>query len=186
MHKFTDSFLKIDDVINNFGAAQLKQDLTVAKFDKTISDLKIEFLKIDALVGGIDSETGGSLKVVLDRLEHKATELIGLLNGATGAGDLEHKTELNYLKVADSFLKLDGALLKIEEDAALARKAGKGQQEYLVVKLQDVLISSLKIDDGAVQKQLIGLEDATLSLLQTGGDFTGGVTTDGSTGDVLA
>jgi hypothetical protein len=186
VHKFTESFLKIDDVLNKFGAAQLKQDLTEHKIDKTIADLKIEFLKIDSLAGGIDSESGGSLKFVLDSLEHKATELIGLLNSATDAGNLEHKTELNYLKVADSFLKLDGALLKIEEDAALARKAGKGQQEYLVIKLRDVLVSSLKIDDVAVQKQLIGLEVATLRLLQPAGNFTGGVTTDGSTGDVLA
>lgn len=185
VHKFTDSFLKIDDLISRFGEAQLKVDATDVKLDKTISDLKIEFQKIDALVGGLGEE-GTSLKIVLDTLDHKANELIGLLNNATGAGDLDHKAELSYLKVADSFLKLDGALLKVEEDAALARKAGKGQQEYLQIKLQDVLISSLKISDGDVQKQLIGLEEETLRLLQPNTDFTGGVTTDGDTGDVLA
>lgn len=192
VHKFNESFLKIDDVISNFGEALLKNDLTGIKLDKTINDLKVEFMKIDALVGGLgDTDAGAELKVVLDTLDHKSSELIGLLNSATGAGDLDHKIELSYLKVADSFLKLDGAVLKTTEDAVLARKAGKGQQEYLQIKLQDVQISALKIEDPDVQRQLLDLEKLTAGLLQTdgggGGDFGGGVTTDGgSTGDVLA
>jgi hypothetical protein len=186
VHKFTESFQRIDDLINKVGEAQIKVDLTDHKIQSAISDLKVEFLKIDALVGGIDSESGGSLKFVLDSLEHKATELVGLLSSATGGGDLDHKIELKYQKVADSFLALDGALLKIQEDAALARKAGKGQQEYLEVKLREVLVSSLKIDDIKLQDELAGLKIDTLRLLQPDSDFTGGVTTDGSTGDVLA
>jgi len=189
VHKLNDSFLSIDAVINKFGEAILKNDLTSVKIDRSIDDLKIEFQKIDALVGGIgdDSDAGGELKFILDTMDHKASELIGLLNSATGAGDLDHKIELDYLKVSDSFLKLDGALLKVQEDAILARKAGKGQQEYLQIKLQDVLVTSLKIDDGDVRAQLLDLEKVTAGLLQTDGGFTGGVTTDGGGGgDVLA
>jgi len=187
VHKFNERLLKIDGIITDFGQAILKQDLTDHKAEKTINDLKIEFNKIDALVGGLgDTDAGGRFKFVLDTLDHKATELIGLLNSATGAGDLEHKIELKYQQVADSFQSLDEALLKATEDAVLARKAGKGQQEYLVVKLRDVQISALKIEDADVQNQLLDLEKLTAGLLQTGGDFTGGVTTDGGTGDVLA
>jgi hypothetical protein len=188
VHKFNESLMKIDDVITDFGQAVLKEDLTAVKIDRSLNDLKVEFMKIDALVGGLgDSDAGTQLKVVLDTLDHKSSELIGLLNSATGAGDLDHKVELRYLKVSDSFQSLDDALLKVTEDAALARKAGKGQQEYLQIKLQDVIISSLKVEDPDVQGQLLNLEKLTAGLLQTGGgDFGGGVTTDGGTGDVLA
>jgi hypothetical protein len=189
VHKFNEAFMKIDDVITDFGQAVLKEDLTAVKIDRSLNDLKIEFLKINDLVGGIDgnSDAVGELKFVLDTLDHKANELIGLLNNATGAGDLDQKVELSYLKVADSFQSLDDALLKVTEDAVLARKAGKGQQEFLEIKLQDVQISSLKIENPDVQQQLLDLEKLTAGLLQTGGgDFGGGVTTDGGTGDVLA
>jgi hypothetical protein len=192
VHQLNNSFLKIDDLITNFGEAILKDDLTAVKIDRTINDLKIEFSKIDALVGGVgeNTDTGGELKFVLDTLDSKANELIGLLNTATNAGDLDHKVTLDYLRVADSFLGLDGAVLKATEDAVLARKAGKGQQEYLVIKLNDVIVSSLKIDNPDLQRQLLDLEALTVGLLQSdggGGNFGGGVTTDGgSTGDVLA
>jgi hypothetical protein len=187
VHKFTERFVKIDNIITDFGQAILKQDLTEKKIDRTADQLKIEFLKIDALVGGLgDTDAGGRFKFVLDALDHKATELIGLLNSATGAGDLEHKVELNYQKVADSFQNLDAALLKVEEGTVLARKAGKDQQEFLQIKLNDVLVSALKIDNPDVQGQLLNLEKLTAGLLQgDGGNFGGGVTTDGG-GDVLA
>jgi len=188
VHQLTDSLLKIDNVITNFGEATMKSDLNGKKIDKAMDELKIEFQKIDALVGGLgETDAGSQLKIVLDTLDNNANELIGLLNNATGAGDLDQKIERTYLKAADSFQSLDEALLKATEDTVLARKAGKGQQEYLVIKLQDVQISSLKIDDEGVQRQLLDLEKLTAGLLQTDGGFGGGVSTDGGgTGDVLA
>jgi hypothetical protein len=187
IHKFNESFLKIDDLIYKFGEdpiGTIKGESLALKLDKTINDLKIEFLKIDTLVGGLPEGSDRELKLLVDTFEHKATDLINFLGASTGGGDLEHKIEDTYLKVADSFLKLDGAVLKVEEDS-IARKAGKGQQEYLKIKLEEVLVSSLKIDDGDLKQDLLGLASDTLATLGGNNTDTGGVTVE-TTDDVLA
>jgi hypothetical protein len=185
IHKFNESFLKIDDLISRFGEdpiGTVKGESLALKQDKTISDLQIEFLKIDALVGGLPEGEDRQLKLLVDTFEHKAVDLINFLGASTGGGDLEHKVEETYLKVADSFLKLDGAVLKVEEDS-IARKAGKGQVEYLKIKLQDVLVSSLKIEDSDLKQDLLGLAADTVATLN--GGSTDGVTVE-TTDDVLA
>jgi hypothetical protein len=185
IHKFNESFLKIDDLISKFGEDPLgtiKGESLDLKLDKTISDLEIEFLKIDALVGGLPEGGDRELKLLVDTFEHKAVDLVTFLGSSTGGGDLGHKVEETYLKVAASFLKLDGAVLKVEEDS-IARKAGKGQQEFLQIKLQDVLISSLKLDDSDLKQEVLGLATDTVATL--GGNNTDGVTVE-TTDDVLA
>jgi hypothetical protein len=173
LHTINESFGKIEDVIYKFGEGLIKGELDASSADKTLAQLKIEFSKIDTLVGGLPRETGDELKFVLDTLESKATELVNLLGSSTGGGDLDHKVEGTLLRVADRFHKLDDAVLKYEE-ASVARKAGKGQQEYLVVKLADVFVSSLKVSDSDLKAQLIGLEADTAKILFGGGNDTGG------------
>jgi hypothetical protein len=180
LHKINQSFLKIDDVIYKFGEDLIKGELGASKIDQTLDQLKIEFSKIDTLVGGLPRETGDELKFVLDTFESKATELVNLLGSSTGGGDLDHKVEATLLKVSDSFLKLDDAVLKYEE-ASIARKAGKGQQEYLVIKLADVFVSSLKVSDSDLKIQLLGLQADTAKIL-FGGNDTGGDTGGGDNG----
>jgi len=181
LHKINESFLRIDDVIYKFGEGLIKGELDAASADKTLAQLKIEFSKIDTLVGGLPRETGGELKFVLDTFEHKATELVNLLGSSTGGGDLDHKAEGTLLRVSNSFLRLDDAVLKYEE-ASIARKAGKGQQEYLVLKLADVYVSSLKVSDSDLREQLVGLEADTARILFGGGTDTGGDTGAGDNG----
>jgi len=181
LHKINESFLKIDDVIYKFGEDLIKGELGASKIDQTLDQLKIEFSKIDTLVGGLPRETGSELKFVLDTFESKATELVNLLGSSTGGGDLDHKVEGTLLSVGDSFHKLDDAVLKFEE-ASIARKAGKGQQEYLVIKLSDVIVSSLKVSDSDLKIQLLGLEADTAKILSGGGNDTGGDTGVGDTG----
>jgi len=186
IHKFNESFLKIDDLIYKFGEdilGPIKGESSGLKQDKTISDLKIEFLKIDMLIGGLPEGEDRQLKLLVDTFENKAIDLVNFLGTSINGGDLEHKDEETYLKVADSFLKLDGAILKAEEDS-IARKAGKGQQEYLILKLTDVLVSSLKVSDSDLKTELLGLEADTLAILDGGGN-TDGVTVE-TTDDVLA
>lgn len=190
VHKISESFLKIDDAIYKFGEGFIKGELDTSSAEKTLAQLKIEFSKIDTLVGGLPRETGGELKFALDTFENKATELVNLLGSSTGGGDLDHKVEATLLRVSDNFLKLDDAVLKYEE-ASIARKAGKGQQEYLVIKLAEVFVSSLKVSDSDLRSQLIGLEADTAKILfggndTGGGDNGGGGVTVASTDDVIA
>ena len=177
IHKLNDSFLKIDDVIYKFGEDLIKSERGGLKIDEALNDLKIEFSKIDTLVGGLPRETGGDLKFVLDTFESKATDLVTVLGNSIGS-DLDSKVEATLYKAADSFRGLDDAVLKFEE-AAIARKAGKGQQEYLVVKLADVLVSSLKVSDSDLKVQLLGLELDTAKVLFGGNTDGGGNTGDG-------
>jgi hypothetical protein len=184
-HKLTDSFLKIDDVIYKLGEAQIKGDLTGIKLDKTISDLKIEFQKIDMLVGGLGAEDYKIISDQISSLKVDTSSIIGVLSKAVDGGDLSHKIELTYLKLSENFLKLDGALLKLQS-GIVEDKQQKADVEYLKIKLEDILISSLKLDNGDLQKEIQGIADATVGLLNPAG-FDGGVTTDGGdTGDVLA
>jgi hypothetical protein len=181
LHKVNESFLRIDDVIYKFGQGLIKGEVGAPSAEKTLAELKIEFSKIDTLVGGLPRETGDELKFVLDTFESKATELVNFLGSSTGGGDLDHKVEGTLLSVGDSFHKLDDAVLKFEE-ASIARKAGKGQQEYLVIKLSDVIVSSLKVSDSDLKIQLLGLEADTAKILSGGGNDTGGDTGGGDNG----
>lgn len=186
-HKLNESFQKIDEVVYKLGEALIKGDLSDQKVDKTVSDLKIEFQKIDMLVGGIEGDAGGTLKIMIADLEQKVDGLVNNLKISTNAGDLDHKVELTYLKVADSFLKLDDAILKYESDV-VQDKQHKVDMKFLEIKLNDVLISSYKIDNPDLQDQIQGIAKDTAGLVVVAPPtFTGGVTTDsGDTGDVLA
>lgn len=184
-HKLNESFQKIDEVVYKLGEALIKGDLSDQKVDKTVSDLKIEFQKIDMLVGGIEGDAGGKLKMMVSDLEQKVDGLVNDLKISTDAGDLDHKTELTYIKVAESFLKLDNAILKYESDV-VQDKQHKVDMKFLEIKLEDILVSSYKIDDSALQKEIQGLAQDTFQLVAPP-SFNGGVTTDGGdTGDVLA
>jgi hypothetical protein len=184
-HKLTDSFLKIDDVIYKLGEAQIKGDLTDVKLDKSISDLKIQFQKIDMLVGGLGEKEHKFISEQIASLQENTASIIGVLSKAENGGDLSHKIELSYLKLSESFLKLDGAILKYESNL-VQDKAHKVDMKFLEIKLEDILVSSYKIDDSALQKEIRGIADATAGLLAPP-SFNGGVTTDGGdTGDVLA
>ena len=71
--------------------------------------------------------------------------------------EVSDKTRQAFLKISDVFGDVDAGLLKIEE-GVLARKAGKGQQEFLVIKLNDVIITGVthggSTGDGIMQEQV--------------------------------
>jgi hypothetical protein len=179
LHKLTEGFLKIDDVINKVGDAVIKGDLTGLKEDKALELLNDEFLKIDAAVGGLSGDAQQALKAAIDGIKLSAGELLGGLTNIK-LDELSHKEQEAFLKITDAFSDADAGLLKIEE-AVLARKAGKGQQEFLVIKMNDILVSSFqKLDDAGLKEQLSGIvadtEKILIGLLQpgeTGGDVIG-------------
>jgi type VI protein secretion system component Hcp len=184
-HKLSESFRRIDEGVYKLGEALINGDLSDHKVDKTAADLQVEFQKIDMLVGGLGSDAGSEFKIKIGELEQKVDGLVNDLTISTDAGDLDHKTERTYLSVADSFLRLDDAILKYESDV-VQDKTHKADMKFLEIELQDVQISSYKIDDTRLQGEIQSLAQETFKLVAPP-TFTGGVTTDGGdTGDVLA
>jgi len=141
--------------------------------------LDSEFLKLDSAISGLSGGAQEGLKAALDTIKLNAGQLVGALSNLK-LDELSDKTRQTFLKIADVFGDVDAGLLKIEE-SVLARKAGKGQQDFLVIKLNDILVSSFKkLDDARLKEQLTGIvadtEKILIGLLQpgeTGGDVIG-------------
>jgi hypothetical protein len=144
IHRLTESFLKIDSVLMKYGEWIVKDEMQLDKFDaltnKALSDIDTQFLKITDLVG--DSQ---NLNGVISLLKENTSSLVNGLSGLQG-GELESKDQLALLNFANKFQNAADAVLKLTE-FDLARKAGGKQQEYLQVKLEDILVSSLKLND---------------------------------------
>jgi hypothetical protein len=177
IHKFTESLMKVDNVIMNAGENLMKGQLTDLKQNSAYEWLKMEFLKIDQLVGGLpDSER---LKTQVEEVKLAASDLLTTLTNVNPVGDLSHKQQELFVKIADTFGDITGGLLKLDEDL-LAGKKINGDQEYLKIKFEDILVSSLKQDDEKLKIQLqdaLGEANAILiGLLRptdTGGDVIG-------------
>jgi hypothetical protein len=179
LHKVTEALLRVDDVVNKVGEAVIKGDLTQEKQNKALELIDSEFLKIDSAIADLPGGAQEGLKAALDTIKLSAGDLLGALSNIK-LDELSDKAQQTYLKIADVFGDVDAGLLKIEE-GVLARKAGKGQQEFLVIKLNDVLVSSVqKLGNDALKEQLSGIvadtEKILIGLLQpseTPGDVIG-------------
>ena len=179
LHRLTEGFLKIDEVINDVGQAAIKGELTEHKENKALELLEGEFLKIDSAISGLSGNTQEQIKAAIGDIKLSAGDLLGALS-TIKLDELSHKDEQAFLKITEVFGDVDAGLLKIQE-GVLARKAGKGQQEFLVIKMTDVLVSSYqKVSDEGLKQQLDGLvadtEKILIGLLQpseTPGDVIG-------------
>ena len=179
LHKLTQGFAKIDEVINDVGQAVIKGDLTEHKENKALELLDNEFLKLDAAVGGLSGDAQKRLEAAIDGIKLSAGELLGGLS-TIKLDELSNKEQQQFLKITEAFGDVGAGLLKIEE-SVLARKAGKGQEDFLVIKLTDILVSSYqKVSDEGLKEQLDGLvagaEKILIGLLQpseTPGDVIG-------------
>jgi hypothetical protein len=178
VHKLTEAFLKVNDVIQKAGEATIKGESLDSKHKDLVEFLDSEFLKIDSALAGLP-QGSEAVKAAIDGIKLSAGDLLtGLSN--VKLDTLDSKEQQQFLKITDAFFKYDDAFLKIEEDV-LARKAGKGQQEFLIIKMNEVLISSVqKLSDDGLKEQLTGLvaqtEKILIGLLQpgeTGGDVIG-------------
>jgi hypothetical protein len=157
-NKFTAGLLKIDDVLYKVTEDLIKGELGDIKIKKAIADVQSEFLKIDALIGGLGEL--GDIKIVLDNMENKATELLEVLLKIEPVNELSDKERQLFLKITDTFGDLDAGLLKLQEDvlarAATGKHISKGQLQYLQVKFEDILVSSRQVTDGELKEQLLG------------------------------
>jgi hypothetical protein len=161
VHKLTEGLLKVDDVLYKYGESLITDRIGDIKLGDIKQDvflkLESEFNKIDGVIAILPKDAQAQLKIVVTNLEKKANEILIGLQKVGPLGDLSNKDQQSFLKVTDAFADLDAGLLKLQE-SILERKAGKGQQEFLVVKFNDVLVSSVKeATDGDLEDDLLGV-----------------------------
>lgn len=162
LHQATLGLLKVNDAVNKVAIeliAQKGEVLTDQKFKIIQAELDRAFDKLgDIKVGG------DALKEAIGDIKLDTASLLSTLTQIAPVGDLSNKQQLQYLKVADAFGDLDDGLLKLQE-SILARKAGKGQQEYLIVKLNDVLVTGRLIEDAELKQHILTLAAETEKIL---------------------
>jgi hypothetical protein len=159
LHKVTEGFLSIDDVLIKYGEAIIKGDLTDQKIKLAQADLDRAYAKIgDIKIGG------EAFQAALGDIKLDAAGILASLNKVGPVGDLSHKEQLQYLKITDVFGDVDAGLLKLQE-ALLARKAGKGQQEFLIIKMTDIIVTGVAPSDPQLKASLQDLAAATEKIL---------------------
>jgi hypothetical protein len=161
LHKLTEAFAKVNrDIFAKLG--DIKGESLDEKHKDAVASLDRDFLKIDnILTGAVANLPGGTqetLKSLVGDIKLNAGDLLDAVSGMK-LDTLDQKVREQYLKITDDFLKFDQGLLKIEEQVLTTdRKAGKGQQEFLLIKMNDVIISSIqKLSDGNLKENLAGL-----------------------------
>jgi hypothetical protein len=159
LHDITGGFLKIDEVIEKYGEAIIKGELTEQKIKLAQAELDRAFAKI-----GDIKLAGEALQAALGDIKLDTAGILASLNRVGTVGDLSQKEQFQYLKIADLFGDVDAGLLKLQE-AVLARKAGKGQQEYLIIKMNDVIVTSAALTDPQLKASLQDLAGATEKIL---------------------
>jgi len=123
------------------------------------------FLKLDGIQGGsTDAKHKGEID--LQSFSWGETNAgSGSAGGGGGAGKVQFHDFHVVSKVdkASPVLMLSCATGKHLKEAVLtARKAGKGQQEFLVIKMNDVLISSYQLE-GSEAGDAFPLEEVSFS-----------------------
>ena len=161
VHKLTEAFEKVNsDVFLKLG--DIKGESIDEKHKDEIASLDQDFLKIDGILqGALANVPGGTqetIKAAVGDIKLNAGDLLDAVSGIK-LDTIDEKAQVQYLKIASDFLKLDQGLLKIEEQVlTTARKAGKGQQEFLLIKMTDIIVSSVqKLSDGNLKENLLGL-----------------------------
>jgi hypothetical protein len=159
LHQATLGLLRIGDVLDKYGEALVKGDLTEQKIKIAQAELDRAFDKLgDIKVGG------DALKEAIGDIKLDTASLLSTLEKIAPVGDLGHQEELHYLKIVDTFGDLDEGLLKLQE-SILARKAGKAQLDYLSVKLNDVLVTGRLIEDAELKQHVLSIAAETEKIL---------------------
>ena len=179
LHQLTQGLLKVDAVVSKVGEAVIKGELTENKENKALELLESEFLKIDAALQGLSPAVQKQVQAAIGDIKLGAGELVEALSGIK-LDELSHKDEQTFIKITDAFGDVGAGLLKLEQDI-LASKVRTDKQNYLVIKLTDVLVSSFnKVTDEGLKEQLTGIVADTEKILigllqpvQTPGDVIG-------------
>jgi type VI protein secretion system component Hcp len=170
IHMASDIFAKIGDIKGESLDDKHKDEIEVLSFN---------FNKIEVAYKALAGVSENALLPAV-QFEADALGLVKLLQSSTG-GNLDQKTEVLFSNILDQSNTLDNTIIKVQSDLITHRKAGKGQQEYLVVKLNDVLVTSInRISDTDLKAQLLGIESQAIGILDgllkidTGGGGGGG------------
>jgi type VI secretion system secreted protein Hcp len=127
------------------------------------------FLKLGDIKGeSKDSKHAGEIDVLSWSFGVSQTGTMG--HGGGGGAGKANFSDLNIMHAVD---KSSPVLMTkcavgehIKEGTLVSRKAGKGQQEYLIIKMNDVIITSVSLsaDDAAASAEHVALQFAKVDL----------------------
>jgi len=138
------------------------------------------FLKIDGIDGSSNDKTHKG-EIEVESFSWGETQLgtIGSAGGGSGAGkvsmqDFHFTTQTS--KASPVLFRKCATGEHIKEATLTARKSGSGQQEFLVIKMNDVLISSYNVggssDNDEVPTDQLSLNFAKIAVVFTNPDGT--------------
>ncbi len=168
------TFRQLDNELFKVGEDLINGELTDKKLMAT--EAKIDYLKIkltDIIISSVDAQTQKTALPIVDTLFADAAGLVQGLLGVEGAGAATQKQTLDYLKISEDVLNIDGLIIKGE--LVSHRKAGKGQQEFFTSKLQAGIEEVFQKANEAIVD--LGDPAAASALLPAVQQFHDGITT---------
>lgn len=160
------TFREIDDVFFKFGVELIKGEVTELEQKALLTQLNIQFNKLNEMVGDFGVGEDNLLLPAVQKLENKAMSLFGDLTGVKVFGEVSSKDQQILFKISQDFLLGQRALLDSAEDLVLSKKS-KGQEPFLIIKMEDVLISSARLSDSKLGSDFEQLANGVLDLAAT-------------------
>ena len=126
------------------------------------------FAKIGAIKGeSLDDKHKDEVELLSWSWGVSHSEGTGTGGGGTGKASFADFNMTHHIDKASPVLMAACATGEHIKDATItARKAGKGQQEYLIIKMNDILITSVQpsLSDGQVGVENVSLKPAKVDL----------------------
>lgn len=179
---------QLEDELAKISESLIKGNLTEKKAAAT--DSKLQYLQIkltDVIISSVNAESKKTITPILDSLFADANGLVDGLLSVQGAGAADQKQMIDFVNLSADIMKIDH--LALGGEMALARKAGKGQQDFFSLDFQAKIERAFQkaneaiVDLGEPSTSVLlpavqEFEDGIMNLLGSldgGGDFDGGI-----------
>lgn len=166
-HALTDSFLKIQNVLFKFSDALISDQIGDIKYKIFSAGLDSEFFKVNALAHKLGGDEENALVPAVQKVVDSASKLFSDLTALGPALKVDLKIQDVYLKLSGEFLNFGSGIVKIGEDVFFKTAANKGTQEYLKITLEDILVSSARVQDEGLKVLLDEITGIAVNTLDT-------------------
>jgi hypothetical protein len=148
-HKLADVLHKVDLLVYKFGKDLIKGEVVAP--DTIKSAIDNQFLKVDAILARHPTDVQAALAPTIDDLKIKSQELVTQLAAVGPAPALDKQDKQIINKINLDWSQMTNAALKLSEQISFNKTPS---QEFLKIKLADILVSSLKVEDATLKQDI--------------------------------
>ena len=148
-HRLADVLQKVDLLVYKFAKELIKGQVVAPDMIKSAIDN--QFLKVDAILARHPSDVQLKIAPMIDALQIKSQDLVTQLAGVGPAPDLIKQDRQIINKISLDWSQMTNAALKLSEQISFNKTPS---QEFLKIKLADILVSSLKVDDATLKQDI--------------------------------